>query len=327
MQISVLIPTYLRPDNIEKCLNALKNQTLPADEIVVVVRDTDTKTQAFLDGYDRGDLPLVVALVTEPGGIAAYNRGLDTVTGEVVAVTDDDTMPHPEWLRRMRAHYDRDPLVGGVRGLDIQPQKDGEPSEVVGRLQWWGRTIGKHHLGIGAAREVDFLKGANCSYRVAPLRAVGFDRRLLGTGAQVHFETIIGLAFRRAGWKLIYDPEVVLDHFPAVRFDYDQRAQYNPLSHYDAVHNGTLAVYEHFSPLNRVVFCLWAFGVGTKTEPALLMALYYLIRNRDCLQTIPPTIAGRVAGIRTAHTTRRPEIPRPGTAATFSAPQALAKAE
>ena len=76
----------------------------------------------------------------------------------------------------------------------------------------------------GPPREVDVLKGANMSYRRQRHQGIGFDERLRGAGAQVHFEVALGLAVKRAGWRLIYDPAVAVDHYPAQRFDDDERA-------------------------------------------------------------------------------------------------------
>jgi len=33
-----------------------------------------------------------------------------------------------------------------------------------------------------------------------------------------------------AGWKLIYDPRVAVDHYPAQRFDEDQRNKFNQIA-------------------------------------------------------------------------------------------------
>ena len=44
MKITVLIPTYRRPKDLGRCLEALQKQTRPADEVLVVVRNTDAET-------------------------------------------------------------------------------------------------------------------------------------------------------------------------------------------------------------------------------------------------------------------------------------------
>lgn len=199
--------------------------------------------------------------------MAALNAGLVKVNGDILSVTDDDAAPHPEWLVKINTHFLADPQIGGVGGRDwiYQGGKLEDKSQpVVGKLQWFGRVIGNHHLGIGAPREVDVLKGVNMSFRTQAIGELRFDERMKGTGAQVHFEMSFTLTLKRAGWKMIYDPSIAVDHYPAQRFDEDQRHNFNDLALINLVHNETLVLLEHLSPLRRIVFLLWSVLVGTR---------------------------------------------------------------
>ena len=148
--------------------------------------------------------------------------------------------------------------------------------KTVGKLQWFGRAIGNHHLGIGEPREVDILKGANMSFRKDAITGLRFDERLRGTGAQVHNDLSFCLAVRRRGWKLIYDPSVAIDHYFAQRFDEDQRGKFSEISMVNRVHNETLVLLEHLSPLRRALFLLWAILVGTRANRGFLQYLRFL---------------------------------------------------
>ncbi len=233
----------------------------------MVVRDTDTQTWEFLSEFNAGNLPLRTVKVMVPGVVAALNAGLEAVEGDIVSITDDDAAPHTDWLERIADHFTNDTSLGGVGGRDwvYQNQKLADDSRgVVGKLQWFGRVIGNHHLGVGTLREVDVLKGVNMSFRSYAIAPLHFDTRMRGTGAQVHFELAFCLTLKRAGWKLIYDPQVAVDHYPATRFDEDKRQQFNHIAFTNAVHNETLALLEHFSYLQRLVFFLWSALVGTR---------------------------------------------------------------
>jgi glycosyltransferase involved in cell wall biosynthesis len=276
LSISVLVPTYRRPIELARCLEALRKQTRLADEVLLVVRDTDAETWALLESFSTERLPLHTTPVRVSGVIAAMNAGLEVVHGEIIAFTDDDAAPHPDWLARIEAHFLSDHRIGGVGGRDWVyhgTQLEDGARAVVGQVQWFGRVIGNHHLGVGAAREVDILKGANMSYRSIAIQNLRFDERMRGTGAQVHFEIAFSLAIKQAGWKLIYDPLVAVDHYPAQRFDEDQRNWFNYLAMMNAVHNETLALLEYLPPLRRVVLLLWALLVGTQAAPGFLQWL------------------------------------------------------
>lgn len=293
--ITVFIPTYRRPKDLARCLEALKKQTRPADEVIVVVRDTDIETRTFLDTFNPDPLRLRTATVSVPGVVAAMNVGLDAAQGDIIAITDDDAAPHIDWLERIAAQFLSDSRVGGVGGRDWvyhgTELEDGA-CQVVGKLQWFGRMIGNHHIGVGEPREVDILKGANMSFRRRAIPpSLRFDERMRGTGAQVHFEVAFSLALRQAGWKLIYDPRVAVDHFPGKRFDEDQRNNFNDLAVTNAVHNETLILLEHLPPAQRIVFLVWAVLVGTRDSPGFVQGLRFLpqegtLAGQKCLAAL-----------------------------------------
>jgi len=207
------------------------------------------------------------------------NIGLESATGDVVAFTDDDAAPHPDWLQKMEAYYLRDQKIGGVGGRDWvyhgTKLEEGARADV-GRLQWFGRLIGNHHIGIGEGREVDVLKGVNMSFRREAIADLRFDHRMRGTGAQVHFEVAFALTLRQRGWKLIYDPQIAVDHYPAQRFDEDQRHSFNFQASVNAIHNETVALLSYLPPLRRFVFLVWAIAIGTTEAHGLLQWLRFL---------------------------------------------------
>ncbi|WP_414543115.1 glycosyltransferase family 2 protein [Nostoc sp. CCY0012] len=279
MRNTVLIPTYRRPQDLSRCLLALQAQTKPVHQVIVVVRDTDAETWQFLAEFPEHNLPLHTVTVTQPGVVAALNAGLTAVTGDILSVTDDDAAPHPDWLERITAHLVADSCIGGVGGRDWIYHGDkleADSQAVVGKLQWFGRVIGNHHLGVGETREVDVLKGVNMSFRTQAIGQLRFDERMRGTGAQVHFEMAFTLAIKRAGWKIIYDPQVAVDHYPAQRFDEDQRNNFNEIALINLVHNETLVLLEHLPPLRRAVFWFWALLVGTQDSLGLVQWLRLL---------------------------------------------------
>lgn len=306
VRLTVMIPTFRRRKDLARCLDALKSQIRLADEIVITVRDIDDETRGFLAEYEPGILSIRMIDVFVGGVVAAMNEGLRFATGDVIAITDDDTAPYPDWLKRIEAYFLADPKLGGVGGRDFQPHHPGQEPQV-GIVQWWGRVIGNHHLGIGPARDVDVLKGANCAYRTAVLKEVGFDRRLLGEGAQVNWELGLGLAIRRRGWRMVYDPVVALDHFPGIRHDDDQihRGIFSAPSHCSAVHNGTLFLWEDFPLLRRIVFFIWFLLIGTRGEPGVLLYILALLnRDPNASSRFRATIDGRFKAIRTARQSR-----------------------
>ena len=279
MRNTVLIPTYRRPIDLSCCLLAIQAQTKPATQVIVVVRNTDQETWKFLQEFDPGNLPLEIVTVFIPGVVAALNTGLSVVRGDIVSITDDDAAPHPTWLAKISHRFDNNNSIVAVGGRDCIYQnnqlEDGS-SNIVGKVQWFGRVIGNHHLGVGGIREVDVLKGVNMSFRSSAISDLRFDKRMHGMGAQVHFELAFCLALKKSGWKLVYDPQIKVNHYPAKRFDEDKRQQFHQLAFINAVHNETLGLLEYFSPVQNIVFITWAVFVGTRDALGLIQWLRLL---------------------------------------------------
>lgn len=306
--IAVLIPTYRRPNDLECCLKALELQTRPADKVVLVVRDTDAGTWAFLQTF-KAKLHLNLITVRVPGVVAALNAGLDAATEDIISITDDDAAPHTDWLARIETLFLSDERIGGVGGKDLiylngklqDASVHPGASDIVGRLQWFGRTIGNHHIGSGGAREVDILKGVNMSYRRTAILNLRFDDRLKGAGAQVHNEIGFCLRLKRSGWKLIYDPAVVVDHFLAQRFDEDQRkAQFSYTACLNIAHNETLCLLEHLPPNRRLVYLLWGLFVGDRVSRGIIQLLRFLPAEKGtAVKHWLATVQGRWQGWQT----------------------------
>ncbi len=276
MKVTVLVPTYRRPADLARCLAALQRQSRAPDEVVVVARADDEATHACLrDPAVPGALPLSVALVDVPGQVAALNRGLDAATGDVIAITDDDAAPHADWVERIAAAFENDARLGALGGRDWVHEKgrvlDGE-RPLVGKVTAHGKIIGNHHLGRGRCARSRHSEGRQHELPARrgahhPLRS-----RLRGAGAQVHNDMAFSLAVKNAGWKLMYDPRVAVDHFPAERFDDDRRDAQTMAALRNAAFNFHLILRDQLPPLRRETAWWWWTLVGTRVYPGLTHA-------------------------------------------------------
>jgi GT2 family glycosyltransferase len=281
ISVGVLVCSYRRPADLKRCLEGLGRQTRRPDDVIVVRRDTDDATREFLDGRPDDGLPVRVQIVSVPGIVGARNCGHDACQTDILASIDDDVVPHPDWLARVERHFLADPAIGGVGGRDHV--HDGEKFDerlatTVGRLQWFGRPIGNHHLGYGGPREVQNFKGANMAFRAQAMAGIRFDTRLTGRTIEAHEDLAFSLAVWRRGWKLIYDPAVLVYHYAGRA---DKRAYsavskaVEPAEIQDAAYNMVIALWDGLSPFRRLAFIIWSFLFGTKVEPGLAQAVRY----------------------------------------------------
>jgi glycosyltransferase involved in cell wall biosynthesis len=299
--VSVVVPTWRRPESLRNCLVAIAELEDPPFEVIVTRRDEDAAASAVVESSPVPGIREVT--VDEPGVIAALRAGSAVARGEVVAFLDDDTVPRPDWLRRLASHY-TDPQVGAVGGRDIVHENGGiltGRAGPVGVVTPWGRAIGGHHLGEGQPRLADHLKGANMSVRRSLL---ALPEGLRGAGAQVAWELATSLKVAAAGSLIVYDPTAAVDHFPAERFDEDGRQRRSTSAIEDAAYNQSYVVMSLRPELRRRRL-VHQLAVGERWSPGVVRAAVALAAGeREVLRSVAPAVRAQVRAFRDSR--RRP---------------------
>ena len=138
----------------------------------------------------------------------------------------------------------------------------------VGRIQWFGRMIGNHHIGVGPPRDVDVLKGTNMSFRRSAVAGHAFDERLRGYGSQVHSELSICLPLKRHRQRVVYDPAIAVTHYPAPRPHGDDRRYRTTGVVFTFSHNEALEILDYSARCNAS-----STGCGrSRSEPLTVRA-------------------------------------------------------
>lgn len=110
--ITVVIPAFNEEKYLARCLQALQKQTYPKNKFDVLVVDNNSTdaTAAIAKKF-------AATIVTEKkqGHVFSLNTGLKKATGDILAVTDADSIPSRDWLTTM-ANIFTDPRVVGVTG-------------------------------------------------------------------------------------------------------------------------------------------------------------------------------------------------------------------
>jgi len=229
---SVLICTYNRARLLRETLAALQAMTPPPDcqvEIIVVDNNSSDNTQLVIaEAIARSSTPVIVVRETAQGKSYALNRGLEVARGDIVALTDDDVWPSPDWLTRIVAGF-RERDVTFVFGKVLPRWGRLPPPELLTpRAQdIWGPLAivdyGEEPVDYVAERTGQRLPiGANLAFARAALVTIGGWRTDLG---KVNNTLISGedheifLRLRRHGlYAGYYDPAVAVRHFvPAGR--------------------------------------------------------------------------------------------------------------
>lgn len=287
MTTSVLIPSFQRCALLERCLRALAGQTVPPDEVIVVWQGDDTATRDHAEALGRAlALPLHLVHITEPGIVPAENAALDQATGEVILLIDDDAVAPIDWVARHLAHY-ADATVGAVGGPAVNRDAQGNrfpvrAVEPIGTITWFGRFIGNMYdqpddWRARPARDVMHLVGYNMS-----LRRSAFDRfePALKRYWQL-FEADACLQVRARGYRVRFDPAIVVDHGAGV----GSASAYAPDRTGDlavrvanAAYNLGFVLGKHSPAALRWVRWLYLMGVGTTWMPGPLLLPLSMVR-------------------------------------------------
>ena len=210
---TVAICTRERPEDLERALQALtKLRHAEHDLLVVDNAPQGNRTRDVVEKFPRA------RYVLEPrrGLNAARNRALAEATGDVVAFTDDDAVPEPEWLDALLANFG-DRRVVCTTGLTLPLELETESQELFEQhctfVRGFRRRVfdpQRHNpLAVG-----QIGAGANMALRRSvALGLGGFDERLdagMPTRSGGDHEMFVRLL--SSGHHIVYDPAAVSWH-------------------------------------------------------------------------------------------------------------------
>lgn len=190
--------------DLRAAVDAVKRQTLPAEQIVVVVDGNDELLRLARDGLHDVE---VVENVDHPGLGGARNSGITAAVAPIVAFIDDDAVPTDRWLELLSGPY-ADPQVAGVGG-SIEPRwQTARPSWFPPEFDW---VVGCTYRGMPErTHAVRNLIGCNMSYRRELLEELGGFR--LGYGCD-ETELCIRLRQRWPEMRFVYVPDAAASHY------------------------------------------------------------------------------------------------------------------
>jgi glycosyltransferase involved in cell wall biosynthesis len=126
--VSVVIPSYRDADLLRLCLDALGQQTYPSEKVEIIVVDNAGDEAVRQVCRDFG---AVYTLELRSGVAAARNYGIAMASHELLAFTDSDVIPLPNWLDNGVRRFCETANCGFVAGaVEIFTQGRPRPSLV-----------------------------------------------------------------------------------------------------------------------------------------------------------------------------------------------------
>jgi glycosyltransferase involved in cell wall biosynthesis len=224
-RVRVVVATRDRKESLARCLDSLLAQDHPDFEIVVVDNaPSNDETMAMVQQVYASTGKVIYLREERPGLSNAHNRGLDGLSADIVAFTDDDVIADRHWLSSLVRPFAENAETGCVTGSIV-------PAELETRAQYWTELHGgflksaKVQVFDLAANRPDnplfpyaagmFGSGANMAFRRSALSAMGGFEPALGAGTIARGGDDLA-AFADvvlAGERLVYNPHALVWHF------------------------------------------------------------------------------------------------------------------
>jgi len=278
-ELSVLVPTWGRPEELGRCLAALAEELHPGAEALTIHAPGDRPALELV----RRRFPRVRAIEAPERNLSAQrNLGVRAAQGRVVVFIDDDAWPRPGWLRALTAPLLEGQADGGG-GRVLHP--DGREQYGAMAVTGLGRPI---RLAPGArprAGHAPILPGGNMAVRRSALEAIGG----VDENFDYHFDDVdLSLRLHRAGMALLHLPAAEVYHAsapgPHRRDPWDK-------DWYTITKNSIYFAFRHAGPLparllgplvlqapKTARFLLWA-AQGRLGAPSLLGCLWGQLRG------------------------------------------------
>jgi glycosyltransferase involved in cell wall biosynthesis len=207
MNISLIICTRDRCQQLARCLQSVQDICFDGSwELIIVNNASCDQTETIIQEFmNTNTVPVRRVYEPKPGLGNAHNAGVATARGDVLAFTDDDCYPAPDFLSRIWLAFG-DRSVGYVTGRIMLHDPADHPftiNESTTPLTFPGRSF----VCAGA------VQGANMAFRREVLVEIGGFDPLFGPGALFNAEDVDAAGRASTmGWEGRYRPDVVVRH-------------------------------------------------------------------------------------------------------------------
>jgi glycosyltransferase involved in cell wall biosynthesis len=226
--LTLAVCTRDRAEGLRATLDALARQTRSGLDILVVDNAPSNEATARV----ARELPTARYVVEpRPGLDHARNRALAEARGEMLAYTDDDVIPDPEWAASIARGFEHAPEAAAITGL-VLPAELRHAAQLLfesyggfgrgfDRIWWHVDDRAQPRTSATLKNTGRFGTGANMAFRTAALEALGGFDPALDVGTESLGGGDLDVFFRvvKSGATLLYDPGVVVRHRHRDRLD------------------------------------------------------------------------------------------------------------
>jgi len=200
IEISIIVPVYNNPQDLEDCLSALLNTSGPDSELIVV---DDGSTDNTASVGERMGVKLL-RLAENSGVAAARNYGASQARGEILFFVDADVVVARGTVERIVKVMQENQNLAAVFGsYDAQPRARGLVSQY--------RNLLHHFVHQNSNPEAStFWAGCGAIRRPVFQKMAGFDAKRFRHPSIEDIE--LGYRLRLAGHRILLDKDLQVTH-------------------------------------------------------------------------------------------------------------------
>lgn len=297
MSVTVVIPTWRRPEMLERCLDGVLGQEPGADEVLVVARPEDDAARSIIErATTAADVRWVP--VVEPGHVPPIRAAVEAATTELVAFIDDDAVPEPGWLAAL-LDVMRDTSVACAGGYVFTEGNRPIVRPDAGRIRWYGQYVG-NVASVEASRpfDVDSVMEGNSCWRTSVMRSLVFEPVLARDDALMYGLDLC-LQAKGAGNRVVYTSAARIVHTPGPRYAGSSPARDDArMTRRSYGRNYTFIALKRLGGAQRLAFIAWWWLVGERASYGVATAIVDLVRGRTEIALVAASFGGKAEGVR-----------------------------
>jgi glycosyltransferase involved in cell wall biosynthesis len=281
-----VISTYNRCEPLCQALEALSDQRTDGVtwEAVIVDNNSTDDTRLVVQSFiDRAKARLSYVFEPRQGLSFGRNAGIARATARLIAFTDDDVRPAPDWVASIKRCFDEHPEVDFIGGRVLPFWKTGPPAWLTPD-HWSPLALVDYgpEAFLVNPQKPSCLVGANLAFRRDVFDRLGvfapdFQRVKDGIGSAEDYD--MQMRVWRAGGQGLYAPDVVVT------------AEVQPERTTKAYHRKWYAGHGRFSALMGLKECTSPEGwlIPERTEASRLFGVPSFV-YLDMLRSIRPWV-------------------------------------
>lgn len=273
MKISVIIPVKNGEQTLEKCLSSIKSQTIENPEIIIL--DSMSKDVSREIALKYNAKIIEIPDCTFNHGLTR-NLGAQYATGDFLFYTVQDAwLSENNMLERMVKHFENEKVMGVCGHQAVPHEKDKNP-------MLWYKSYSEPQVQL---REIEDIEKFNNSKQAVQQSLIAWDDviamyRKTALIQQPFVDTQFAedwIWSRDAllrGWKLIYDPSLVVYHYHHSNYSYAYKVAFAVNYHFYKYFNFKPGVPDLLMPMVKTIY-----HIGKNPELKMKEKLYWVYYN------------------------------------------------